>query len=296
MHTEDAYSQNGTKAVQGGWHGKGHWGIVRMAMVAVLGWGLSACSVSVPDGRQALSTVTDATQPTAVEGKKAPVPVPVRQAVSADAADEARVREETALAPAVPQYSPLVQAALAQARLQSDRTLSIPSDLEPPARSTVSHLGLRSVEQEERTRTPSSSAARAASKVTAKASAAQALRSDLLQTGRASWYGDKFHGRMTANGERYNMNAMTAAHKTLPFGTQVCVRSLVSGHEVLVRINDRGPYAGNRIIDVSRGAAEKLGMIRLGLKEVALWIPSEEGGECGDGRVEIAGLRTKKSR
>ena len=295
MHTEDAYSQNGTKAVQGGGHGSGHWGIARVAMVAVLGWGLSACSVSVPDGRQALSTVTDATQPTAVEGKKAPAPVPARQAVADDGADDADVREETALAPAVPQYSPLVQAALAQARLQSDRTLNIPSDLEPEARSTVSHLGLRSVEQE-RARTASPSAARAASKATAKASASLGLRSDLLQTGRASWYGDKFHGRMTANGERYNMNAMTAAHKTLPFGTEVCVRSLVSGNEVLVRINDRGPYAGNRIIDISRGAAEKLGMIRLGLKEVALWIPSEEGGECGDGSVEIAGLRTKKSR
>lgn len=118
---------------------------------------------------------------------------------------------------------------------------------------------------------------------------------DLFQTGRASWYGDKFHGRQTANGERYNMNELTAAHKTLPFGTQVCVRSLLSGKEVLVRINDRGPYSGGRIIDLSRSAADKLGMLKLGLKEVALWIPDQNGPDCGDGSAEIAGLTQNPS-
>lgn len=111
----------------------------------------------------------------------------------------------------------------------------------------------------------------------------------LYQTGVASWYGRQFHGRLTANGERYNMNALTAAHRSLPFGTQVCVRSLVNGKEVLVRINDRGPYSGRRIIDLSRAAAERLGMVSLGLKNVSLWIPNGQGPQCGEGEVPLRG-------
>ncbi|WP_338116737.1 septal ring lytic transglycosylase RlpA family protein [Vandammella animalimorsus] len=111
----------------------------------------------------------------------------------------------------------------------------------------------------------------------------------LYQTGVASWYGRQFHGRLTANGERYNMNALTAAHRSLPFGTKVCVRSLVNGKEVLVRINDRGPYSGRRIIDLSRAAAERLGMVSLGLKNVSLWIPNGQGPQCGEGEVPLRG-------
>ncbi len=112
----------------------------------------------------------------------------------------------------------------------------------------------------------------------------------LYQTGQASWYGDRFHGRLTANGERYNMYGITAAHRTLPFGTLVCVRSLQTGKEVQVRINDRGPYSGQRIIDLSRGAAEELGMLSQGLKNVALWIPGKNGPQCGqDERVALHG-------
>jgi rare lipoprotein A len=66
---------------------------------------------------------------------------------------------------------------------------------------------------------------------------------EIFERGGASWYGIQFHQRKTASGERFDMTAMTAAHKTLPFNTRVCVRSLVNGSEVLVRINDRGPYA-----------------------------------------------------
>ncbi|THU02603.1 septal ring lytic transglycosylase RlpA family protein [Lampropedia puyangensis] len=112
---------------------------------------------------------------------------------------------------------------------------------------------------------------------------------DLYQTGQASWYGDKFHGRLTANGERYNMNAMTAAHRSLPFGTEVCVRGLLTGKEVLVRINDRGPYVGRRIIDLSRAAAESLGMLSQGLKTVAIWIPDDNGPACGNGKAPLEG-------
>lgn len=89
-------------------------------------------------------------------------------------------------------------------------------------------------------------------------------------TGSASWYGGKFHGRTTANGERYNMNEMTAAHKTLPFGTKVRVTNQRNGQVVTVRINDRGPYAGNRVIDLSRGAAQAVGMIRQGVAPVKI--------------------------
>lgn len=94
-----------------------------------------------------------------------------------------------------------------------------------------------------------------------------------FQRGHASWYGPGFNGRRTASGERYDMNAFTAAHRTLPFGTLVRVRSLVNGREVDVRITDRGPYSRGRIIDVSRAAAEELGMLGLGFKQVVLFVP-----------------------
>lgn len=91
-----------------------------------------------------------------------------------------------------------------------------------------------------------------------------------LERGRASWYGPRFHGRLTANGERYDKYALTAAHKTLPFGTIVRVRSLTLGREVDVRINDRGPFAPGRVIDVSEAAAEALGLTSAGVMQVSL--------------------------
>jgi rare lipoprotein A len=94
-----------------------------------------------------------------------------------------------------------------------------------------------------------------------------------FQRGQASWYGPRFNGRRTASGERFDMQELTAAHRTLPFGTMVRVHSLVNGRDVDVRITDRGPYSGNRIIDLSRAAAEELGMLGMGLKEVVLLVP-----------------------
>ena len=82
--------------------------------------------------------------------------------------------------------------------------------------------------------------------------------------GLASWYGKGFHGRRTASGERFDMHALTAAHPTLPFGTLVRVRSLEDGRTVDVRINDRGPWMKRRVIDLSRAAADALGLIDLG--------------------------------
>ena len=91
-----------------------------------------------------------------------------------------------------------------------------------------------------------------------------------LERGNASWYGGQFHGRPTASGESYDKYALTAAHRTLPFGTIVRVRSLALGREVDVRINDRGPFSSDRVIDVSRAAAEALGLIGAGVAEVSL--------------------------
>lgn len=88
------------------------------------------------------------------------------------------------------------------------------------------------------------------------------------ESGNASWYGPGFHGKKTANGERYNMYAMTAAHKTLPLGTKVIVTNLRNKRQVTVRINDRGPFHGNRIIDLSKKAARKLGIIKSGFAPV----------------------------
>lgn len=89
------------------------------------------------------------------------------------------------------------------------------------------------------------------------------------EVGLASWYGPRFHGRRTASGERYDMHALTAAHPTLPFDTRVRVRNPANGREVVLRINDRGPYKRGRILDLSRAAARALGID--GLATVALW-------------------------
>ena len=84
------------------------------------------------------------------------------------------------------------------------------------------------------------------------------------ERGVASWYGDKFHGNLTSNREVYDMHAMTAAHKTLPLPTYVRVRNLSNGNMIIVRVNDRGPFVSNRIIDLSYSAAKKLDMIGTG--------------------------------
>ena len=112
----------------------------------------------------------------------------------------------------------------------------------------------------------------------------------VFERGGASWYGMQFHQRKTASGERFDMGALTAAHRTLPFGSQVCVRSLVNGLEVLVRINDRGPFAAGRVIDLSRAAAEALGMVGLGIKQVSLTLVEDSTARCNG--LAVAADRT----
>ena len=90
--------------------------------------------------------------------------------------------------------------------------------------------------------------------------------------GQASWYGPGFHGRRTASGETFNQNALTAAHRSLPFGTKVKVTNLRNGRSVVVRINDRGPYAGGRIVDLSAAAARVIGMKSSGVAPVRMQI------------------------
>lgn len=96
------------------------------------------------------------------------------------------------------------------------------------------------------------------------------IPSDLYQTGVASWYGSYFHGRPTASTEPYNMYALTAAHRTLPLGTKVKVTNLLNKKTVVVRINDRGPYVGGRVIDLSFEAARQIGSVYRGLTHVAV--------------------------
>jgi len=113
----------------------------------------------------------------------------------------------------------------------------------------------------------------------------------IFQRGGASWYGMPFHMRKTANGERFDMSALTAAHRTLPFGTVVCVRSLVNGREVLVRINDRGPFGPGRIIDLSRAAADALGMVSMGIKQVALHVIDAPDMRCNGELADVTALQ-----
>ena len=105
---------------------------------------------------------------------------------------------------------------------------------------------------------------------------------DFVQVGKASWYGRKFHGKKTSSNEIYDMYAMSAAHKTLPFGTYVRVHNLDNDKEIVVRINDRGPFVQGRIIDLSYSAAKKIGMVGPGtakVKIVALGIAQSSEGK-----------------
>lgn len=92
----------------------------------------------------------------------------------------------------------------------------------------------------------------------------------MITEGKASYYADRFHGRLTANGERFNMHELTAAHKSLPFGSMVRVTNLSNGKKVLVRINDRGPYIKGRIIDLSLEAAKEIDLLQKGVTKVRI--------------------------
>lgn len=100
------------------------------------------------------------------------------------------------------------------------------------------------------------------------------VRKGHVKIGKASWYGKPFHGRLTANGERYNMYNMTAAHRTYAMGTRLKVTNLKNRRSVIVRVNDRGPFYSSRAIDLSYGAARKLGMVKSGVSPVKIEVYS----------------------
>ncbi|MEP1097284.1 MAG: septal ring lytic transglycosylase RlpA family protein [Cyclobacteriaceae bacterium] len=100
-----------------------------------------------------------------------------------------------------------------------------------------------------------------------------------IETGVASWYGPGFQGKKTANGETFNTNGFTAAHRTLPFDTELRVENLSNGKSVKVRINDRGPYAKDRIIDLSKKAASQLSMVEAGTARVELFLLNKSKGD-----------------
>ena len=94
--------------------------------------------------------------------------------------------------------------------------------------------------------------------------------SKFKQSGSASWYGGKFHGRKTASGERFDMNSLTAAHPSLPFNTYLRVTSKGNGKSVVVKVNDRGPYHSNRMLDLSYAAAKQIGLVSRGIANVTI--------------------------
>lgn len=110
----------------------------------------------------------------------------------------------------------------------------------------------------------------------ARADEAAAPEPTFSQVGNASWYGRFHQGRKTASGDRFNMNALTAAHRTLPLGTEATVTNLENGRSVDVVVNDRGPYKRGRIIDLSRRAAEMLGMKEQGIAKVRVEVVPKE--------------------
>ena len=97
-----------------------------------------------------------------------------------------------------------------------------------------------------------------------------------ISTGVVSWYGDKFHGRKTASGEKYDKHELTAAHKSLPFGTKVKVTNIRNGKSVVVEINDRGPYAKSRVLDLSQAAFSEIGHTNTGVMQVEYEIMKSE--------------------
>lgn len=135
-------------------------------------------------------------------------------------------------------------------------------------------------------------AAAPAAKVEEKKAVSAAAVGDTT-TGKAVWYGKKFNGRKTASGQRYNAAALTAASNTLPFGTLVKVTNVKNKKSVTVRINDRGPKQADRIIDLSRAAAARLGMLKQGTADVELKVVGQAKGKGGKAKA-AKGKRAKK--
>jgi rare lipoprotein A len=118
-----------------------------------------------------------------------------------------------------------------------------------------------------------------------------------VERGVASWYGPGFHGNKTANGERYDMHQLTAAHRTLPLGSIAVVRSMNTGRQVTVRINDRGPFVGGRVLDLSFAGAQALGMIGAGTDQIELRVVGYQGrtADMGVLRVQVGSFSDQQN-
>lgn len=118
-----------------------------------------------------------------------------------------------------------------------------------------------------------------------------------VERGMASWYGPGFHGNKTANGERYDMHKLTAAHRTLPLGSVAVIRSTHTGRQVTVRINDRGPFAKGRVLDLSLAGAQALGIVGNGTDQIELRVVGFEGrtAEMGFLRVQIGSFAERQN-
>ena len=118
-----------------------------------------------------------------------------------------------------------------------------------------------------------------------------------VERGMASWYGPGFHGNKTANGERYDMNRLTAAHRTLPLGSIAVIRSVRTGKQVTVRINDRGPFAKGRVLDLSLAGAQALGMVGTGTDQIELRVVDFQGrtADMGFLRVQIGSFAERQN-
>ncbi|QMV18533.1 septal ring lytic transglycosylase RlpA family protein [Granulicella sp. 5B5] len=121
------------------------------------------------------------------------------------------------------------------------------------------------------------------------------VRPVYTETGLASWYGPNYHHHAAADGTTYNQNGLTAAHRTLPLGTTVRVTNLANGEQVLVRITDRGPFAPDRILDLSKGAAEAIGGVRAGIIKVKIEaFPHESLDPAGRWAVQTGAFKTEQ--
>ncbi|MEP7282925.1 MAG: septal ring lytic transglycosylase RlpA family protein [Rubrivivax sp.] len=138
----------------------------------------------------------------------------------------------------------------------------------PPALAPPAEAPLAAASAPESAPEPATADARAAPAPRASVESAPPRSDESAEQGIASWYGARFHGRTTASGETFDMNALTAAHRSLRMGTRVLVRSLASGRTVIVRINDRGPARRDRLIDLSRAAARRIGLSGIGRIEM----------------------------
>ena len=118
-----------------------------------------------------------------------------------------------------------------------------------------------------------------------------------VERGEASWYGPGFHGNKTANGERYDMHQLTAAHRTLPLGSIAVVRSMSTGQQVTVRINDRGPFARGRVLDLSLAGAHALGMTGAGTDQIELRVVEYQGrtADMGVLRVQVGSFSDQQN-